>query len=186
MKAAETDLLFVPGYTGSGPDHWQTRWANHFSNGSVLGDIDYDTPNRAAWTGALREAIFLATRPVVLIGHSMGVATIVHTARTLTDTKVRGAFLVGYADVTANDWIPGGEAEFAPIPRQPLQFPSILVASRNDPYCRYDIADELGGAWGSMVVDAGEAGHINSASGHGPWPEGSLLFGKFLSRLSSS
>ena len=33
--------------------------------------------------------------------------------------------------------------------------------------------------------DAGEAGHINGESGHGPWPEGLLTFGKFMSRLKA-
>ncbi|MEL7543062.1 MAG: alpha/beta hydrolase [Pseudomonadota bacterium] len=185
MKAADADIIFVPGYTGSGPEHWQTRWAAHFKTGQMLVDADWEQPDRAAWSGALCEAIFLATRPVVLVGHSMGVATIVHTAASLNDTKVRGAFLVGYADVTANKWIPRASEEFAPMPRDPLPFPSLLVASRTDPYCAFDIADDLGGAWGSLVIDAGDAGHINAASGHGPWPEGSMTFGKFISRLSA-
>ncbi|MEO0619886.1 MAG: alpha/beta hydrolase, partial [Pseudomonadota bacterium] len=72
----------------------------------------------------------------------------------------------------------------APMPRDPLPFPSLLVASRTDPYCAFDIADDLGAAWGSLVIDAGDAGHINAASGHGPWPEGSMTFGKFISRLA--
>ncbi|MGO4837655.1 alpha/beta hydrolase, partial [Rhizobiaceae sp. 2RAB30] len=27
------------------------------------------------------------------------------------------------------------------------------------------------------------AGHINSEAGYGPWPEGSMTFAQFLSRL---
>jgi predicted alpha/beta hydrolase family esterase len=33
------------------------------------------------------------------------------------------------------------------------------------------------------LSDAGESGHINIASGHGPWPEGLLQFGQFLKKL---
>jgi predicted alpha/beta hydrolase family esterase len=33
------------------------------------------------------------------------------------------------------------------------------------------------------LIDAGEAGHINADSGHGPWPEGTMVFAKFLSQL---
>ncbi|MFW8585524.1 alpha/beta hydrolase [Rhizobium beringeri] len=33
-------------------------------------------------------------------------------------------------------------------------------------------------------VDAGESGHINADSGHGPWPEGTMVFAQFLGRLS--
>ena len=45
------------------------------------------------------------------------------------------------------------------------------------------IAEKLAGLWGATLVDAGETGHINAASGHGPWPEGLLQFGKFLRAL---
>jgi predicted alpha/beta hydrolase family esterase len=48
----------------------------------------------------------------------------------------------------------------------------LLVASRTDPHCTYERAEDYAYAWGSALVDAGEAGHINVASGHGPWPEG--------------
>ena len=26
MKAADADILIIPGYKNSGPDHWQSRW----------------------------------------------------------------------------------------------------------------------------------------------------------------
>ena len=26
MRIADIDILMVPGWTGSGPDHWQSRW----------------------------------------------------------------------------------------------------------------------------------------------------------------
>ncbi len=186
MKAADTDIIFVPGYLGSGSQHWQTRWVMHFKTGRWVNEADWNTPDRSAWTGALREIVFEATRPVVLVGHSMGVATIVHAAQSLDATRVRGAFLVAYADVTQNNWIPGAAEEFAPMPRDPLPFPSLLVASRTDPYCEFEVADDLGAAWGALLVDAGDAGHLNSESGYGPWPEGGMTFGKFLSRLKAA
>jgi predicted alpha/beta hydrolase family esterase len=48
----------------------------------------------------------------------------------------------------------------------------VVVASRNDPYMAFDCAVALARDWGARMVDAGFAGHINVASGHGPWPEG--------------
>ncbi len=59
---------------------------------------------------------------------------------------------------------------FAPIPTQRLPFPSIVVASTDDPFMAQPHARELAHAWGSDFVDAGAAGHINVVSGHGPWP----------------
>jgi len=57
------------------------------------------------------------------------------------------------------------------------------VASRNDPFCSFDVVEDIAAAWGSLFIDAGEAGHINAESGHGPWPEGPLTFAKFVSTL---
>jgi uncharacterized protein len=95
----------------------------------------------------------------------------------------RGAFLVAPPDVEEADLIPAVERSFAPVPRDPLPFPSLLVASRSDPYCAYARAEDLAFAWGSALLDAGEAGHINTASGYGPWPEGLMRFAGFLKRL---
>ena len=58
------------------------------------------------------------------------------------------------------------------MPLQPLPFPSIVVASRDDRYVTMARAREFATAWGSELVDLGDAGHINSASGLGGWPAG--------------
>ncbi|MET0575771.1 MAG: alpha/beta hydrolase, partial [Mesorhizobium sp.] len=59
----------------------------------------------------------------------------------------------------------------------------VVIASRNDPYSTFEVAEDIAAAWGSLFIDAGEAGHLNADSGHGPWPEGSMTFAHFLSRL---
>jgi predicted alpha/beta hydrolase family esterase len=45
-----------------------------------------------------------------------------------------------------------------------------VAASRNDPLAAYERVIELADAWGSRVVDLGEVGHLNPASGFGDWP----------------
>ena len=40
---------------------------------------------------------------------------------------------------------------------------------------RFGRARDLARAWGSDLVDMGLAGHINVASGFGPWPYGKEL-----------
>ena len=62
-------------------------------------------------------------------------------------------------------------------------FPAITIASRNDPFGTYEHADDIAAAWGSLLIDAGMSGHINAESGHGPWPEGTMVFAQFLSKL---
>ena len=57
------------------------------------------------------------------------------------------------------------------MPRKQLPFPSIMVASRDDPYMTWNQSREYAGIWGSGIIDLGNAGHINIASGHGRWPD---------------
>jgi predicted alpha/beta hydrolase family esterase len=129
----------------------------------------------------------LATRPVVLVAHSLAVPAVVHTAQRLKDTKVHGAFLVSPPDLENNDVLaelPPAVATFRDVPRAPLPFPSMLVASSNDAYVSVERAADMATAWGSKLELAGAAGHINVASGHGPWPEGLLMFHQLMKGLT--
>ena len=94
---------------------------------------------------------------------------------------VRGAFLV--APPADSVLIEAAGPGFTPLPREPLPFPSVLVASRNDPFAPYEESEEISYAWGSRLLDAGEAGHLNIDSGHGPWPEGLMSLAGFLKQL---
>lgn len=58
---------------------------------------------------------------------------------------------------------------------QRLPFESIIVASSNDPYGSIEFSERCASAWGGRLVNIGEAGHINSSSGLGAWPEGHAL-----------
>ena len=40
---------------------------------------------------------------------------------------------------------------------------------------------ELAQAWGSELIDLGEVGHLNPASGYGDWPQAD----EFIARLSA-
>ncbi|MEZ5840588.1 MAG: alpha/beta hydrolase [Hyphomicrobiales bacterium] len=184
MKAADADLLIIPGLSNSGPDHWQSRWQARLSTARRVEQTDWEAPECGAWTATIAAAVAEATRPVVLIAHSLGVMAVAQAAANLSPDKVRAAFLVAPADVEDEQRTPDLIRSFAPVPLDPLPFPSVLVASRNDPYCTFSRAEDFGYAWGSLFIDAGDAGHINSDAGFGPWPEGSLVFARLLARLS--
>ena len=182
MRTSDCDILIVPGYTNSGPDHWQSRWQHRLSTAHRVEQDDWDSPARDAWVSRLLRTVERCRRPVILVAHSLGVITVVHAAPMLPKV-VRGAFLVAAPDVEAPELTPPIERSFAPIPHDPLPFPSLLVASRSDPYCAYGRAEDFAFAWGSALLNAGEAGHINTASGYGLWPEGLMRFAGFLKRL---
>lgn len=182
MKAKDADILIIPGYTNSGPDHWQSRWQAKLSTARRVEQAEWSKPVCEDWAARVAEEVNASTRPVVLVGHSLGVSAAVHAISEFR-RSIAGAFFVAPPDV-ANDTIrPKHLMTFGPYPRSPLPFPSIVVASRNDAYCPFDVAEDIAGAWGSLFIDAGEAGHINSESGYGPWPEGSMAFATFVSKL---
>jgi len=183
MRTSDCDILIVPGYTNSGPDHWQTRWERQLSTARRVQQQSWDEPDKDSWVSRILDEVGRARRPVVLVAHSLGVIAVAHAARHLDGQRVKGAFLVALPDLDAPDVPIAMEKTFAPIPRDPLPFPSLLVASRNDPYCTYEKAEDVAYAWGAATVDAGESGHIDTASGHGPWPEGLMRFAGFLKRL---
>ena len=184
MKVKDSDILMVPGYTNSGPEHWQTRWQERLSTARRVEQAEWSKPVREDWVANVIAAVNEAERPVVLVAHSLGVPTVVHAVPEFRK-KVAGAFLVAPPDVSNPKIRPKHLMTFGPYPREPLPFPSITIASRNDPFCAYDVAEDVATAWGSLFIDAGEAGHINADSGYGPWPEGSMAFAQFLSRLQA-
>ena len=183
MKIAEADILIVPSLGNSGPGHWQRRWGERFSTARFIEQEEWQKPELGPWVYAIEREIMLATRPVVLIAHSLGASAAIHAAQRLTDTKVRGAFLVAVPDLELNPDVPPEAAPFRNVPRDPLPFPSMLIASTNDLFCTVERAAEFASCWGSDFHLAGDAGHINLASGHGPWPEGLMMFTRLMQRL---
>ncbi len=137
------------------------------------------------WGARIIEAVRAATRPVVLVAHSAGVSAIAHAAEHLHAGEVAGAFLVAPPSEKAKRAIAGMAPDFAVHRRETLPFRSVLIASTDDPYCSIEEARELAAAWGSEFVDAGASGHLNSESGHGPWPDGLLRFAGFLRGLTA-
>ena len=112
----------------------------------------------------------------------MGCIAVVHWAATVgsPDKRVTGALLVAPPDVEAKT-IPVGPTGFAPCPLIRLPFKSIAVVSTNDPFATLERAKTFAAAWGSDLSILESAGHINAASGHGPWPEGERLLDKLMS-----
>ncbi|KQT90407.1 alpha/beta hydrolase [Methylobacterium sp. Leaf466] len=183
MKTADCDILILPGLGGSDDGHWQVRWASRLSTGRVVEQADWHNPDPEAWCGRIVEAVTQATRPVILIAHSLGVVATILAVPAFPTGVVRGAVLVALPDVETTPNLPDAVRRFAPIPRRPLPFQALVVASRDDPYCSYARAEDFALAWGATTVDAGHSGHINIASGHGPWPEGLMRLAGFMKDL---
>ena len=175
-------ILTIPGLNNSGPDHWQTRWETLRGDCSRVELGDWDNPRRELWINRLDGAIRAAGGPIILVAHSLGAVTVAWWAARFAQPygwPVAAALLVAPADCDRTHNIPSLD-DFGPVPREALPFPSYLVASRNDPYIRFDRAHNLGKYWGSQVIDAGECGHINVESGLGDWPLGQKLLDQLI------
>jgi uncharacterized protein len=187
MKSSETDILVIPGYEGSGPAHWQSRMVAKLPTAQVVEQHDWLYPSLDKAVEQLTNAVAKSERPIVVVSHSAGNTLLAHALPALQDlgqaNRIKGAFMVAAPSARALGELLHLDPAFASIPRGPLSFPSLLVASSNDPFATLEEQADLALAWGSQLVEAGEAGHINTASGHGPWPEGIMRFAGFLSKL---
>jgi predicted alpha/beta hydrolase family esterase len=183
-ETADPLILLVPGLGNSGPDHWQSRWEEERDDCRRVELGMWDRPHRNTWVNQLNLAIHRAARPVILVAHSLGclaVAWWVRYEQPGADSPVKAALLVAPPEV---DFFPADErlTQFAPTPADPFPFPSILVASRNDPYIGVRAARRLAKTWGSQFADAGAIGHVNAESNIGSWKFGKFLLDRLLAR----
>ncbi len=168
-------FLTIPGWNGSGPEHWQSLWEVAHPGFRRIEQREWHRPSREDWVGSIDKAVREAAPPVFLVAHSLGCVAVAHWAARRGAVPIAGALLVAPPWLTASDTCPAELRDFLPIPMARLPFFSIVVASENDPYLPIEIAVRLARSWGSEFINAGRQGHINTASGHGPWPAGEGL-----------
>lgn len=184
-SAEQPDILLIPGLHNSGPGHWQSIWEEQLPRARRVDLGLWDDPVRNTWVGKLALAIGRAERPVVLVAHSLGCHVVAWwaeyeaafnaTVRAAELSCVVGALLVAPPDVEES---PVGRpvdrrfTRFAPMPTTLLPFPSIVVASRDDPYGSISQVRRIAQRWGAQFADAGAIGHANARSGIGAWTFG--------------
>ena len=182
MRVADADILVVSGWSDSGPEHWQSRWQAKLSTARRVTQRDFEKPIRAEWEEKIAREVLESARPAVIVAHSLGVIATLHAAQRVGDEDrrrlSRRAALGGGNPRNAVD-----RFGLLPVPRARLPFPATMVGSSDDPYADLLFARNLAQDIGAQFIDAGASGHINVDSGHGPWPEGSLAFANFMTKL---
>lgn len=177
------DYIIVPGWNGSGSQHWQSHWHSIMPHSRRMEVSNWALPNREEWVAALQHQIDASSSSrIVLVAHSLGCVTVAHWAQRYGQSnahRLHGALLVAPADVERPQ-APPPLCGFAPIPRQALPFASLVIGSTNDQAASADRARTFARWWGSDVEILPQAGHINSDSGHHQWVEGL----GFLARLA--
>lgn len=174
-------IINLPGIGNSGELHWQTRWEQlglvqrRFQPGS------WDQPQLHDWIDALEKAIAVCSEPPMLVAHSLSCLLVAHWAAT-SEQRIRGAMLVAVPD-TSSAAFPTAATSFTGVPEMPLPFPTLIVASSNDPYATTTYANQRAQQWQTGMVEAGAYGHLNAASGLGEWYLGQSLLTAFMTGL---
>jgi uncharacterized protein len=160
-------LVTVPGLHGSEETHWQTWLERQFSRSLRVEQRDWAAPELGEWARVARDVFDGVGGPCVVAAHSFGcLATVQALARHAGN--VVGILLVA----------PASPAKFKieqTLNGSRLPVPSIVVASESDPWMAIEEARRLATNWGSSFVNLGDAGHVNTASGHGPLPRAKHL-----------
>ncbi len=157
--------LIIPGLNSSGSAHWQTWLESQLPDAVRVIQGDWKRPDLPEWSSRIRREISRRSGPILIAAHSFGALAAVQAAEDYSH-RIAGALLVAPADPDKF-----GVTDLLPAAR--LSFPSVLVASTNDRWLSIERAQGLAARWGALLVHLGDAGHINTESGYGPWP-GSL------------
>ncbi|MFA5835038.1 MAG: alpha/beta hydrolase [Bacteroidota bacterium] len=166
-----TRYFIIPGLGDSGSDHWQTYFEKSVKNIRRIHQQEWDSPECNDWIQTIDNTLsHYNLSNVVLIGHSLGCATIVHWATTY-NKRIKGALLVAPSDLEAPLYTFPAKG-FSPIPKQKIDFKTIVVASENDIWVTPERAKYFADCWGSEFISIGNAGHINVVSGYGTWSKG--------------
>lgn len=169
--------VIAPGYLDSDPGHWQSLWAADFGTDAtrvVAGS--WDEPELEDWVASLGASM---SPGAVIVAHSLGCLA----ATTWLERHpgvARGAFLVALPDAQGPIF---PRAIGFSRPRQRLSDPVLMVGSSDDPYAGMDSTRAAAAAIGAQLVELGAAGHLSTASGRGPWPEGRALLARFVAGL---
>jgi predicted alpha/beta hydrolase family esterase len=183
-------VLMLPGLGNSGPAHWQSLWEQENPNYRRVHQRDWEIPDCTDWVAALNDHLTASQAPVVVVAHSLACALVAQWVSRGEPSgpgamNIAGALLVSPSDVDSPAHTPPLVRSFSPIPLIRLPFPSIVVASADDPYVDLARARRFAGQWSSRFVNVGAKGHINAASGLGDWPEGKALLATLLELVSN-
>jgi predicted alpha/beta hydrolase family esterase len=162
------NILILPGWQNSGPDHWQSLW--QVAHGYLrVEQHDWMRPLRGDWSARLEDVLLQCDESAVLVAHSLGCHLVSAWAACSSSTHlVKAALLVAPGDPEREE-LRRVLHSWQPIAMKKLPFKTTLVASRNDPYCSFERAIEFASAWGSRIIDYGRQGHFNAESGLDGW-----------------
>ncbi len=169
--------VIVPGVGGSEAAHWQSWLQRQLMSCSRVQQQDWNTPVLQKWIAEFVNTVAPIQGNIQIVAHSFGCLTTVAALAQHPELnqKIKNLILVAPANPARF-----GEAGFARESRQDYQqyfhqlkilVPTSLLISENDPWLNFEDALQLAQAWKLNPINLGQVGHINVASGFGPFPE---------------
>lgn len=169
--------IIVPGVGGSDYDHWQSWLQRQLVSCSRVQQQDWNMPLLQTWVHNFAKTVENISAPMQVIAHSFGCLTTVSALNEFPELTqhIQKIILVapanparfgdqGFARDSNNDY----SAYFHQLK---LKVPCDMIISENDPWLSFDDANHLAQAWHLRPHNLGQVGHINVASGFGPFPE---------------
>ena len=169
--------VIVPGVGGSEHDHWQSWLQRQLKSCSRVQQQDWNKPVLHEWIEQFFKTVQSIQEPIQIVAHSFGCLTTVAALAQHPELNqnIKNLVLVapanparfgdaGFARESQNDY----QQYFHQLK---LQVPTQMIISENDPWLNFQDALQLAKAWKIRPKNLGQVGHINIASGFGPFPE---------------
>ena len=169
--------VIVPGVGGSEHDHWQSWLQRQLKSCSRVQQQDWNKPVLHEWIEQFIKTVQAIQEPIQIVAHSFGCLTTVAALAQHPELKQKIKNLVLVAPANPARF---GDAGFARDSQNDyqqyfhqlkLQVPTQMIISENDPWLNFQDALQLAKAWKIKPKNLGQVGHINVASGFGPFPE---------------
>ena len=169
--------VIVPGVGGSEHAHWQSWLQRQLMSCSRVQQQDWNQPILQDWISEFVNTVRPIQNDIQIVAHSFGCLTTVAALAQHPELnqKIKNLILVAPANPARF-----GEAGFSRDSQQDYQryfhqlkiaVPTTLLISENDPWLNFADAKCLAKAWQLNPINLGQVGHINVASGFGPFPE---------------
>ena len=169
--------VIVPGVGGSEHTHWQSWLQRQLMSCSRVQQKDWNNPVLETWISEFVNTVAPIQGKIQIVAHSFGCLTTVAALAQHPELnqKIKNLILVAPANPARF-----GEAGFARDSQQDYQgyfhqlkiaVPTTLLMSENDPWLNFEDAQCLAKASKLNPINLGQVGHINVASGFGPFPE---------------
>lgn len=169
--------VIVPGVGGSEPEHWQSWLQHQLKSCSRVQQQDWNQPVLHEWVQEFVKTVQSIQEPIQIVAHSFGCLTAVaaFAQHPKLNQKIKNLVLVAPANPArfgSLGFAADRQNNYQPYFYQlQLQVPCQMIISENDPWLGFDEAMQLSKAWKIKPKNLGQVGHINVASGFGPFPE---------------